>query len=65
MEQWSSERFNFWDTAIRGSSALQAALYREVGHVMASYMDQCSVGLYWDLKKFFIRWILVACSDSP
>eukprot|EP00959_Pyramimonas_sp_CCMP1952_P427419 8951681-Pyramimonas_sp.AAC.1 len=30
IDEWSRERENFWGTAVRGSSALQAALLREI-----------------------------------
>ena len=53
MEKWSQDRCNFWDTAVRGSSALQAALLRELGHEVARMLGYCSVGAHWDLTRFF------------
>eukprot|EP00959_Pyramimonas_sp_CCMP1952_P066719 1392832-Pyramimonas_sp.AAC.1 len=44
---------NFWDTAMKGSSALQAAMLREVGHEAARSQGLCSVGAHWGLKRFF------------
>eukprot|EP00959_Pyramimonas_sp_CCMP1952_P025383 532485-Pyramimonas_sp.AAC.1 len=38
IEDWSLAQVNHWDTAIRGSSALQATLNRELGHEMARYL---------------------------
>eukprot|EP00959_Pyramimonas_sp_CCMP1952_P172689 3608367-Pyramimonas_sp.AAC.1 len=43
VDSWTTERAAFWDAAIRGSSALVAALLREVGHEVASYMDMQSI----------------------
>ena len=49
----------FWEDAIKGSSALQAALRRRL-------MDECAVALgyetasiYWDLMKFYdsVDWV--------
>eukprot|EP00959_Pyramimonas_sp_CCMP1952_P212103 4438628-Pyramimonas_sp.AAC.1 len=30
LDEWTADRSNFWDTAMKGSSALQAAMLREV-----------------------------------
>eukprot|EP00959_Pyramimonas_sp_CCMP1952_P215606 4510241-Pyramimonas_sp.AAC.1 len=38
IEDWSLAQVNHWDTAVRGSSALQDALNRELGHEMARYL---------------------------
>eukprot|EP00959_Pyramimonas_sp_CCMP1952_P176349 3684972-Pyramimonas_sp.AAC.1 len=38
---------------MKGSSALQAAMLREVGHEVARFRGMCSVGAHWDLKRFF------------
>eukprot|EP00959_Pyramimonas_sp_CCMP1952_P011118 232919-Pyramimonas_sp.AAC.1 len=64
VEEWLLAQVNHWDAAIRVSSALQAALRRELGHEMARYLGLCSVGAHWDLKKFSTRSTLVALLDS-
>eukprot|EP00959_Pyramimonas_sp_CCMP1952_P149026 3118188-Pyramimonas_sp.AAC.1 len=42
VEDWTLALVNHWDTAVRGSSALQAALNRSLGHEMARYLGMCS-----------------------
>eukprot|EP00974_Lingulodinium_polyedra_P012448 1202076-Lingulodinium_polyedra.AAC.1 len=50
---WCSERAGFWDTAVAGSSALQAALRRSLGADVARLLgDEASVAL-WDGEKFY------------
>eukprot|EP00959_Pyramimonas_sp_CCMP1952_P359981 7537573-Pyramimonas_sp.AAC.1 len=44
LDDWTAERQIFWDTAMRGASALQAALLRGVGHEVARSQGMCSVG---------------------
>eukprot|EP00959_Pyramimonas_sp_CCMP1952_P004051 85189-Pyramimonas_sp.AAC.1 len=34
--RWSRQHVDFWDDAIKGSSALQAALRRELSHELAA-----------------------------
>ena len=49
IDDWNEQRYDFWDTAMRGSSALQAALFREVGREVVKYLDLKSVDLHWGL----------------
>ena len=53
MQEWCEQKAGFWDSAVKGSSALRSAL-------MANFMDETSVilgmhnaTLYWDMEKFY------------
>jgi hypothetical protein len=52
MLEWETGATGFWDTAVAGSSALQAALQRELRHEIASELGVCTGGVYWDMAKF-------------
>ncbi len=41
----------FWGKAVAGSSALQAALVRELRHTIASFLGACAGGIYFDLVR--------------
>ena len=41
VDGWDAERMHFWEDAVKGSSALQAALKRRL-------FDECSVALGFD-----------------
>jgi hypothetical protein len=51
--EWESKSVGFWDRAIAGSSALQAALVRELRHEIANQVGACTGGVYFDMAKFY------------
>jgi hypothetical protein len=51
--EWETGAAGFWDKAVAGSSALQAALQRELRHEVASELGACTGGVYWDMAKFY------------
>eukprot|EP00959_Pyramimonas_sp_CCMP1952_P362173 7585082-Pyramimonas_sp.AAC.1 len=53
INEWTAERTDFWDSAARKSSALQAALLREVCHEVAGALKFDSASLHWDMEKLF------------
>eukprot|EP00959_Pyramimonas_sp_CCMP1952_P087706 1835184-Pyramimonas_sp.AAC.1 len=53
IHEWTAEHTDFWDSAMRKSSALQAALLREVCHEIAGALHFGSASLHWDMEKFF------------
>ena len=50
---------NFWEDAVKGSSALQAGLVMRLLDECCCTMGMTTVGIYWDLEKFYdsIDWI--------
>ena len=53
IEEWEGKAAGFWDRAIAGSSALQAALARELRHEIAHHVGACTGGVYFDMAKFY------------
>jgi hypothetical protein len=53
VEEWEGKACGFWDRAIAGSSALQAALARELRHEIAHHVGACTGGVYFDMAKFY------------
>ena len=51
--QWDAAKAEFWDTALKGSSCLRAALCRALKVEVATAQGFASVGLLWDLAAFF------------
>jgi hypothetical protein len=51
--QWDEEAAGFWDTAIKGSSCLRAALARALGMEATQARGFATVGLLWDMASFF------------
>ena len=47
------EAAGFPDRAVAGSSALQAALQRELRHEVAAELGLCTGRVYWDMAKFY------------
>eukprot|EP00959_Pyramimonas_sp_CCMP1952_P454124 9469403-Pyramimonas_sp.AAC.1 len=35
IDDWNKAHIDFWDSAVKGSSALKAALFRELAHEVA------------------------------
>ena len=50
---WDNNRVKHWDDAIKGSSALKAALSRRLLDELQVQEAGFVVGLFWDLEKFF------------
>jgi hypothetical protein len=53
MNDWQEEQQAFWDDAIKGSSALQAALHRRLYDELDGNSTQVSITGYCDLEKFY------------
>eukprot|EP00959_Pyramimonas_sp_CCMP1952_P376200 7879877-Pyramimonas_sp.AAC.1 len=53
LEEWSEGLSEFWDTAVRGSSSLQAALVRCCMDECCSIMNIASGTILLDLEKFY------------
>ena len=51
--EWDQERQGFWDDAVKGSSALQAALRRRLGEEVATLLGKTVIGVYYDMEKFY------------
>ena len=51
--RWDEQRAGFWDTAVQGSSALQAGLMRSLLDEMACLRGVTTATLLWDLEKFY------------
>ena len=49
MTPWDADKAEFWDTALKGSSCLRAALCRALKVEVATAQGFASVGLLWDL----------------
>ena len=53
MNDWQEDQQAFWDDAIKGSSALQAALHRRLHDELDGYSSKVSITGYCDLEKFY------------
>jgi len=53
ISDWDKEAAGFWDTAIKGSSCLRAALCRALKVEMAHARGYATIGLLWDISAFF------------
>ena len=49
---WEAEKAGFWDTAIKGSSALKAAAWRAFKDELATESGMVTATVLWDLTKF-------------
>ena len=61
---WTSRRAGFWDDAVAGRSALQAALMRNFVAEAARWRGEHSAMALWDIEKFYDSLDLVAVSDA-
>ena len=52
-KQWDEARVKHWDDAVKGSSAVMAALRRRLLDEAEVEMGGWVAGVYWDLEKFF------------
>ncbi len=50
--EWEDRRMNFWEDAVRGSSALMAGLQGRMLDECAVALGQPTLGIHWDLEKF-------------
>ena len=53
IQRWEDDTQGFWDKAIRGSSALRAAVLREFAHELGACLGTTSATLQLDLEKIF------------
>ena len=53
VSSWESEHRDFWDTAIKGSSALMAAILREAKNEICHHLDIDVIQFLWDGEKFY------------
>ena len=66
IDEWDQEHMNFWEDAVKGSSALQAGLQRRLLDECSFLLGHSTAAVYWDLEKFYdsvdfvkvIRWSL-------
>jgi len=58
IDTWEESHMKFWEDAVKGSSALQAALLRRLGEECAVALGYTTSGTFWDLAKFYdnIEW---------
>ena len=61
VDEWDEERMNFWEDAVKGSSALKAGLFRRLLDECAVLIGKETVSIFWDLEKFYdsIDWVKV------
>ena len=50
---WDDTHSGFWDDAVRGSSALQAALRRNISNEISSHLGHHNITTLWDIEKFY------------
>ena len=54
MRQWEREQYHGpWDAAVRGSSALRAAIFTAFGDEVAQYNGKRITKILWDFEKFY------------
>ncbi len=53
VSEWEAARAGFWDDAVRGSSALRAAIGRALQNELALSEGLSTVAVLWDLEKFY------------
>ena len=53
IRQWDAKSAGHWDSAIKGSTALQAQLARALDVELAKAEGKHSVHMLWDMRKFF------------
>ena len=51
--EWEATRAGFWDSAVKGSTPLRAALIRELYNEVAVYMGLAVAQILWDMEKFY------------
>ncbi len=53
IKQWDAQQAQHWDSAIRGASAQSAGTMRRLLDELAVLSGQDTIGVYWDLQKFY------------
>ena len=53
MQQWEAAHVGKWDAAVKGSSALRAAVAGAFMDELASYSGEDVLTILWDLEKFY------------
>eukprot|EP00959_Pyramimonas_sp_CCMP1952_P153887 3219424-Pyramimonas_sp.AAC.1 len=53
IDDWNRQQTDFWDCAVRGSSALQSALLRALCFEVAGNQSFESLAVHWDMESFF------------
>ena len=53
LAEWEEARAGFWDTAVKGSSALQAGLRRALLDETSVALGEAAVTFLWDMAKFY------------
>ena len=55
---WDEAAMDFWEDAIKGSSALRAGLYRRLIDECTCALGLDTAAIYWDVEKFYdsISW---------
>ena len=53
LSEWTEGRSNHWDAAVKGSSALSAALARSAQAEIAYNQGKDFAGIFWDSEAFF------------
>ena len=51
--QWDKDHAGFWDDAVRGSSALMAAIKRNISREARVALGISGAQILWDFEKFF------------
>eukprot|EP00973_Karenia_brevis_P000989 136189-Karenia_brevis.AAC.1 len=51
--EWCEKKAKFWDAAVKGNSALQAALGAMIKDELAKENGKVRISLLWDLEKFY------------
>ena len=64
LAHWTEERCGFWDSAVKGSSALTAALARSAEAEIAYHSGKQSAGIFWDSESFFDSICLLKLVDA-
>eukprot|EP00959_Pyramimonas_sp_CCMP1952_P463196 9484499-Pyramimonas_sp.AAC.1 len=52
IDKWNSARLDYWGAAVKGSSALQSALFRAVCYEVASQVDFEPLAVHWGMGRF-------------
>ena len=53
LQEWEARNKGPWDAAVRGSSALRAAIITLFHDEVASYSGEKIAKILWDMEKFY------------
>eukprot|EP00973_Karenia_brevis_P060794 8454565-Karenia_brevis.AAC.1 len=62
--EWSDEKHRHWDHAVRGSSALRAALGQMVMQECSKEKELLRVMVLWDIEKLYDSMLLPLLLDA-